>query len=178
MGWTSGWYSRQELTDYLVKTTQESKDIKLIQYKATCFGKHLWLAVKNDMDSYIILYLLSNEGGDWGYKGISEDMGPSYFDCPSELLDLTTGIVGSKYSDDWRNKMGEIKRKSKIQYKIGDIVEAFGMVVKIIGRIKRSYKIEVVNIREKYHFKKGAIYRATAKDFYPLTNSIEYIVNE
>ena len=177
MVWGSfGFHSRKKLIDYLLNNLKNN-DQEIIQHASTNFGKHFWVAIKDKQNSFIILYLLQVIGGDWGYKGISEEMGPSYFDCPKKLLDKTVGVVVSEYSDSWRNKMGELKRKSKIKYNVGDTVEAFAMTVKIIAKIKRSYKIEVIDVRDQHHFKKGSIYRATAKDITPLTQSIDYILN-
>jgi hypothetical protein len=173
MGWTSGWISRNEIVTHILKNNPQ-----MIGFKLTNFGKHLWIARGNETESYIVLYLIKYEDNDWGYKSISEDMGPCYFDCPSDLLDKTTGVIGSKYSDKWRNEIGQLKSKKKVKYKEGDYVEVAGMLVKIIGRIKRSYKIQVVDCRERKDVTVGSIYKASAKDMSLPTQSIDYLLNE
>jgi hypothetical protein len=177
MGWSYGWNSRQELVDHILRNTKIN-GYEIIQHFSTCFGKHLWVAVKLNAESFIVLYLLKKDKVDWGYKGISEEMGPIYLDCPAELLDKTVGIIGSAYSDEWRNKIGQLKCKKKVKYKEGDFVEVFGMLVKIIGKIKRSYKIQVISPHERKDVKVGDVYKVTAKNMSLPTNSIDYILNE
>lgn len=45
-------------------------------------------------------YLLSKHGGDWGYKPMSEGVGPYYYDCPLRFLDAVPVA-----NEEWRHKV-------------------------------------------------------------------------
>jgi len=77
----------------------------------TVIGDKLWLAVEPAEGAhpktfgYIMLFLLmENPGYGWGYKPISEDMGPCYYDCPKHWLDMIPDPK-TGYSTSWREKV-------------------------------------------------------------------------
>jgi hypothetical protein len=86
MSTISGFYSRQDVVDDLVK--QYSSDrFSIIDRKSTNFGRHLWMLIQPKQGpSFVCLFKLSSYGGDWGYKAIDESMGPVYWDCPVSLI--------------------------------------------------------------------------------------------
>ena len=70
-------------------------------------GNHLWILYEdgnNNNERYIVLYLLSSQKKCWGYKPISEEMGPSYWDCPKRFLKLQPNIR-NEYSKIWREEV-------------------------------------------------------------------------
>jgi len=68
-------------------------------------GNHYWAALRvPDGQVTIILALMQSGGRDsgWGYKSMSESMGPRYYDCPLSLLDLATSPPPDVYAAGWR----------------------------------------------------------------------------
>lgn len=91
--------------DYFVTTTT-------LDYY--CYGNQLWaiIEIKKEFDNkitkteiIIVLYLLSKKRNfGWGYKPMSESMGPFYYNCPLEFLNKT-----SETCKEWRE---EVKRRN------------------------------------------------------------------
>ena len=104
MGTISGYRSRQDVVDDLVK--QYSGDrFSIIDRKATNFGRHLWMLIKpKEGPSFVCLFKLSSYGGDWGYKAIDESMGPVYYDCPVSLL-KQADCPTTEFATDWRDEV-------------------------------------------------------------------------
>lgn len=102
MGTTTGFYSRKDVVDTLVK--MYSNDIfTIIDRKATNFGRHLWMLIQPKQGpSFVCLFKLSSYQGDWGYKAIDESMGPCYWDCPVSLIQQADPPT-TEYATDWRN---------------------------------------------------------------------------
>lgn len=71
-------------------------------------GNHVWQAVRRfDGVVFISLALIAKErNGGWGYKGMSEDMGPYYYDCPLVLLAMCTEPLNESAAA-WREKVRE-----------------------------------------------------------------------
>jgi len=71
-------------------------------------GNRLWkqmeVTVGDKMDRYIHLDLLFSAKGQVGYKPLSEDMGPYYWDCPKKFLKNLTAPMG-EYSKTWRERV-------------------------------------------------------------------------
>ena len=112
MGTYYGWNSRNDVVEHLVDSySGERNAIK--QMKATNFGRHVWMLIQptepgyssqHNGGSYISLFKLSSYDGEWGYKPISEHMGPCYYDCPKSLLEEADDAP-NEYAKQWRNKV-------------------------------------------------------------------------
>jgi len=73
----------------------------------TVKGNHLWAIGEGDKGHrYVILFKLESGGSyGWGYKPISEDMGPSYYDCPLEYVKAVEDFEPIAYAAEWRAKV-------------------------------------------------------------------------
>lgn len=109
MGWTSGWYRRDELVNYLLKT--ESDVVNGIRHewrtvKKAFRGTNLWTIKEHSVEGreperYIMLYMLKKFGeDDWGYKDVSVGMGPAYYTCPTSWFDEVP--VENEIEANWR----------------------------------------------------------------------------
>jgi len=79
----------------------------------TVHGNHLWAIGQGEHNGkphrYVILFLLSNQPGfGWGYKPISEDMGPAYYDCPLAYVKAVEEFEPLAYAAEWREKIYKI----------------------------------------------------------------------
>ncbi len=80
----------------------------------------------------------------FGYKDMSEDMGPCQSECPERILKLLTPTT-SEYANDWRDRcwknISDRKVKSKIV--VGNVLNYGGKdykVVQVLGR--RGFMVE------------------------------------
>jgi hypothetical protein len=78
--------------------------------KHTVIGNHLWCigegTIQGKPHRYVILFKLENGGRiGWGYKPISEDMGPCYYDCPLEYVKEVETFAPLAYAEEWRAKV-------------------------------------------------------------------------
>ena len=103
MGWlfTEG-QTKSELITHLTEG-----DSKLRTLRKSVRGNALW-TIQEDMDypgPFIIVYLLrSQRGYGWGYKPVTESMGPAETSCPISYLDQVPMPDGN-YAHAWRERV-------------------------------------------------------------------------
>ena len=125
MGWSFGWKSRAELIEHLTRT-QENESGKWETTKHCTVGNVLWaVQVHTDKQAQtvtpFILCCLLQGGGEWGYKDMTESMGPYYYTCPVAYFDLVP-----EANKNWRAKVREHHAFKKAQrdaikrLKVGD----------------------------------------------------------
>lgn len=112
MGWSFNMDRSQEKEQFVAELNRDfSPGYECLEHRVV--GNHLWQLIKRpDGKKFINLYLMSRGNGrhgkgcsdhGWGYKGITEDMGPCYYDCPLSLLDKADPVDG--HSAEWREKV-------------------------------------------------------------------------
>mgnify|MGYP003578969640 CR=1 FL=1 len=143
MGWlfSSSWPSPFELKQDQRKSITDAGH-KILGEASTAYGRRWWLALKSDKtgDRFILLMLLDRHAGyGWGYKDISEEMGPVEHDCQVKLLDLvgelpsvehslvTRETDGSQYDPfrfarEWRAEVRRQAAQRKAPVNLGDKV--------------------------------------------------------
>ena len=88
MGWLYGWKSKQALVTHLSRPEQFGS-CTLIEN--TVVGNCHWYLVEIQEDEgprkVIGVDLMNGTPGDWGYKPLSEDMGPLEITCPLGYLE-------------------------------------------------------------------------------------------
>lgn len=92
-------------------------------------GNHYWAAIEVASGRKLIFLALMSSGGKdmgWGYKDMTEDSGPCYYDCPLSLLDMTDEPT-SGYAAEWRTKVRahHATKKAKAKPATGTVV-AYG----------------------------------------------------
>ncbi|TXI90541.1 MAG: hypothetical protein E6Q36_01260 [Chryseobacterium sp.] len=113
MGYTSGWASRSSLIAHLVENDENSTCIRNC-YRGGIYSGVLWsvreFPEKEDSPKRIIIFcdLLRCYGGEWGYKDLSESMGPLYYSCPLSYLQLAPEVK----NQNWRNLVIEYHREA------------------------------------------------------------------
>jgi hypothetical protein len=131
MGWdfTLGATRAQIIRERTIAQANEKYLFSCDQYKIV--RNHLWSIQTlvdretSESETYLCLDLLRKERGyGWGYKSITEAMGPLYYDCPLSLLDIVPIV-----NQGWRNKVIEYHRRDKRPIAIGDRVILEGCVI-------------------------------------------------
>ena len=106
MGWSSsGYRDKASFVASLTDPARYSQGTRPI--KTQLIGNSLWtLAQTADGVRRIYLDLLEYwpQSNEWASKGISEDMGPCYYDCPLSFLKAATPST-SPYAIKWRQKV-------------------------------------------------------------------------
>jgi hypothetical protein len=107
MGWTF-LYNAPEKRQVIAEVTQSSNNINCL-CKAL-HGNELWTIWynSNTNEKLIILFLLARSGGNWGYKDMTEEMGPYFYQCPLAFLDEVPVT-----NEAWRAKVREFHAGKK-----------------------------------------------------------------
>lgn len=85
-----------------------SADYKPLAHRVV--GNNVWQCVEQVSTGrrFITLDMIAKDrNGGWGYKGMSEDCGPSQVNCPLSLLDMCTEARQDGYGAGWRQKVRE-----------------------------------------------------------------------
>ena len=138
MGWDFTMHpaSRDAIKDTFLHTWLDGNDTVSIT-DAMWVGTHLWgVFRKNGTPTCIVLWLVNRRTTSWGYKSMSEDMGPYAVDCPLRLLSLVP-VSDNSYAKNWRDKVyayhadKRAKTKTKAALKI-DV----GCSVRLIDKLR------------------------------------------
>jgi len=159
MGWLFGWNSREELKTHLLK---EQNGYNVLDSALTNLGRNLWVVFEHPHKyKFICLFLLAGGKKDgFGYKPVSEDMGPCEVDCPLRFFELAPlHDQSGTYAAKWRGRVKAHHAKKSVKYADGDEVLVHGDRFKIVGRYKRSYVIQCC--------KTGARYKCSAAKMTP-----------
>ena len=129
MGWYFGWYSRKNLVEHLLEPFSSEDKSVTTKPIAHCFkGNNMWTvwertktgtrtvtlapgieAPKPFSESirFIVLYYLRRGGKeDWGYKDVSEDMGPCEANCPPSYLEMAPlAEHHGEHAESWRERV-------------------------------------------------------------------------
>lgn len=103
MGWLFGWKTKLDLIKHCEGSTFYTPGYKALKHRLLR-NNHWTLLERPDGSITISLEMLSHDGGDWGYKGVSEDMGPYQLDCPISFLQQASDPQ-SEYAKEWREKV-------------------------------------------------------------------------
>lgn len=154
MGWSTGFDSRSEVVETVTKGWENDMQTTTC-IKKFFSGNNLWMvfervskAAPTDVERFIVVALIrcwkvQGGGMDWGYKDVSEEMGPCEVSCPLSFLDMVKDPGG--YATAWREKVRAAHAVKTQKLTLGDTVTLTNArqyrITKIIGR--RLYGEEV-----------------------------------
>ena len=152
MGWTFSerWRTRSDMVAYLRSPGFYSPGYERLQ--STTVGNHHWSLLKRP-DGTIMISLELMQGSKpgypgWGYKGISEDMGPNEVDCPLHFLDKASPPT-CEYARAWREDVRayHAKKKSRPPLEPGRVVALAGHEYRLTRPIgpRRGWYVERVS---------------------------------
>jgi hypothetical protein len=120
MGWlfTAG-QTRKQLIDRLTEYWEDDAGRKHRCLAHTARGNVLWSVWEHEREagSVKIIHcdLMKPESGyGWGYKDMSESMGPVYITCPLSYLDIATDDI----NQEWRDAVRRYNRKLSVGMKV------------------------------------------------------------
>ena len=173
MGWLFSYdpgFGRKQLLEDLRSPRRFGEHIKLLQSSAV--GNHHWYLAKTTKPdgsevTWIGLDLMQGGGRNqgWGYKDMSESMGPYYYDCPITYLDKASPAKGCAI--EWRAKVRSYHEAKKKRPKpvAGLVVEYGGHQYKLLGPhwsgARKGWN--VVRVSDGCGFRMGARQLAQAK---------------
>lgn len=103
MGSLWGWSSRADLIAHLTREHALAEGYRFI--KRRIVGKNHWYVYQRPDGTRAIgldLILHSRKDCDWGYKSLTEEMGPSEVNCPLSLLKLVESSPTNDFGMNWR----------------------------------------------------------------------------
>lgn len=129
MGWSFDCHDvgRKAYIERLTSQKHFSEGYTPLEHRVV--GNHVWQLVRIDDENrtFICLDLIAKErGAGWGHKGMSEDMGPCYYDCPLSLLDKADPPREGSYAAAWREKVREYHARKSAKPQAGMVVKYGG----------------------------------------------------
>lgn len=128
MGWDYTMHKAQpgEITKEFMHTWQAGQHTMSITDAAWANYRHLWGILREDgRPKYIVLWLVDFRKDSWGYKSISEEMGPYYYDCPNTILEKCP-CPDNEEARSWRAAVGNYHAKRSRNWAVGDRVRLIG----------------------------------------------------
>lgn len=127
MGWLFSCDPNFKKSDQIAKFRRPSywgDGVKLLADRVV--GNHYWAAIQVASGRKLVFLALLKGGGrnmGWGYKDMTEDCGPCYYDCPLSLLAMTDEPVDG-YAVEWRKKVRayHANKKARPALAVGVIV--------------------------------------------------------
>ena len=169
MGWlfSPSWGNREELRRHLV----EENGVTVL--KSCWVGNNLWAVQEytypathdkaGQVVRYVCLYLCQN-GGEregWGYKDVSEDMGPYQTSCPLAYIEMVEaherefGYEPTGYAASWRASVHERKLKADRKLEIGQRICLYGKEYYVYEPLGRGcYTLEMIGTGHHYRMPK------------------------
>lgn len=119
MGWfySDKWQTKQDICAELLRDCNFSNDKGSNRVlKHSLVGNHLWVAIEIIRDGarsgIVALFLLSKDKRSYGYKDMTEDMHPFYYDCPLSII-KAAGPTLNLQAREWRAKVAEAHEMKK-----------------------------------------------------------------
>jgi hypothetical protein len=124
MGWTF-LYDAPEKKHVIEDCTRGSDKLKCV--RKAVHGNELWTIWHNTETNtkYIVLFLLARRDGNWGYKDMTEAMGPYYYQCPLSFLAEVPAA-----DEEWREKVRQFHDQKKLNRQLVKEIRA-GKIVKL-----------------------------------------------
>lgn len=143
MGWTH-LYNCPDKNQVIAECTRESSNHVCVA--KSVHNNSLWTVWKNKttQNLEIVLFLLSKDQGSWGYKDMSEGMGPYYYDCPLSFLEMVPEPTDSPHSKGWREAVRKYHTKEKEHRSVIKSLK-IGSMVRLNGCTPSEFRVTSLN---------------------------------
>lgn len=142
MGWSFAYHDvgRKEHIRHLSSQSRFGSNWEYL--KTRVVGNHLWHLARNLNSGRKIIFLdliAKERGGGWGEKGMSEDCGPNYYDCPLSLLKEASPATEG-FAVGWRKQVEayHAAKKKRTKHAEGDLVRYGGFVYRLMRSFGRK----------------------------------------
>lgn len=146
MGWESSysWTKKQHVVDYVANSIIKS-DWKIHAQKSTTDGA--WFVVENTSGcKFIYLALIKKQGGMFNLKTMSEHMGPHYYTCPVEFLDIADAPAPSEvHAIEWRKTVVELSKRAKRTLAPGMEIMLYNKVYTVVAPRGNTFTVRCEN---------------------------------
>lgn len=156
-----GWYfgperGAKQVQEMLLQELRANPRIRVIDYKATSFGRHFWTLIEivETGERFINFDLITGGRDGWGYKPMDESMGVYYYDCPVALIDAA-GETTNETARAWRDRVREVAARMKRKLAPGTRILLYGTEYEVVV-LGRTHTIRRI--------KDGQVYRLTASN--------------
>lgn len=140
MGWYFGWNSKEELVVDLT-----GQRLMPNRKAHSVVGNVLYAVIDSEQykcDLILVILIKYDRQSGWGYKVMSEDMGPYYFTCPEKLLKMSSCMKPEAVS--WRENCRTYAANEKAGKKFaatlkeGDMFSYMNILVRYEGKISHA----------------------------------------
>ena len=141
MGWC--FYRARNYKNGRVDRKKECEDLignELV--KGTLVGSTYYAAVKGKDCIYGLVVLTAEEKGDFGYKDMSDDMGPYKYGCPVGILKLLSP-TDNKCANEWRRKCIEYHEREREFNRL-----PVGTQIAVLGNFSEGCEIVLTKVHE------------------------------
>jgi hypothetical protein len=159
MGWSFEWHDRgrKAFIESLTGAKHFSEGYEPLEHRVV--GNNVWQLVlhKATNRKFICLDLIAKARGEgWGYKGLSEDMGPVEVNCPLSLLNKADPPMEG-YAVEWRERVRayHARRAAVAKPKPGMVVKYGEYTYKLIEQWapRKGWKVIQVETGTEYRMK-------------------------
>lgn len=161
MGWSFSYVDigRKAHIESLTSARHFSEGYELIKHRVV--GNNVWQLMlhKPTGRKFITLDLIAKErGGGWGYKGLSEDMGPVEVNCPLNFINEATPVTEADgYAFAWREKVRAYHARRKTAKPVAGMVVSYGgLDYKLVEPVAPRKGWQVVRTRDGAQFRMNA----------------------
>ena len=165
---TSG-YRRKDVIEQVTRPWTDEHGVLHRPLKHCTRGNTLWMVYQvGDEEPFIVCTLLrpgrgGTRGSEWGYKHMTESMGPNYYSCPVGYLDLAPEpeheeTFGS--SDNWRAKVRRAYALSLTRGRANKAIRAYNRDT----GTKEKYLAALAEYQEKVNEYYGHAVQITVKE--------------
>jgi hypothetical protein len=131
MGWSYGWKSKEELIRHLLAPEGYNPGTQILASRLPNGGRELWILFQRpNGEKVIAVELLERIGAEWGYKSMSESMGPYYYQVPLEWLGQVPAV-----NLEWRRQVYAAREAL--------LKKAAAEFSKVMETAKKSHEIEM-----------------------------------
>ena len=143
MGWTF-LYNCPDKSQVIEECVKEQSTHVCIA--KSVLGNSLWTVWrhKTKLTLEIVLFRLGKDNGSWGYKDMTEGMGPCYYDCPLSFLNLVPEPTDSPHAKGWREKVREHHAKEKGRRSVVKSLKV-GSMVRLAGCTPSEFRVTSLN---------------------------------
>lgn len=167
MGWSFSYVDVGRDAHIASLTSQSAFSTGYTHLEHRVVGNCIWHLLRIEATGRIMisLTLIAKErDGGWGEKGMSEDAGPCYYNCPLSLLNKASPAPEGSYAVAWREKVRayHAKRTSKPKPVAGMVVKSGDTEYRLTspGRPRMGWAVERVSDGARFRMPAAQLSRA------------------